>query len=1278
MKPFHPEDSREAMEVRLTALLLGELSETEAAEVRKAVAQDAELATLHDRLRKTIHFVRETAADSKQAATADTKTQRLPETRRKDLLTRFKTAKPVEFSRPRWNFRQWLIPMGAAAMLAVMLMVFSKGRLEQNRYLAFGGGSDESSASPANAITAKKPSGTMTLAHSSVAVQNVNGPVAVSEPAVSVNGNAFQNRFAYARSGSAAPSTPAESASPMGGAAVDSYGMVADANGRDKGIALGIPEAQKPSAPQPLATTASAPPRKPTSMPAPVVRGSIARPAAESSVDFGDGDTSSQITRNSELAEAPTTDGTPTLFDRLGTDSESKPQDSTSRERQTVGKKMELARDKWAGRFQDAIQDGKDNVPLVGDLPVMGRLFSSTSPQAGETKTFSEASKSDVGGLAHMGSFDADLPESGSKRGEAGYAINSDQSALAQNTLGDAAKGNNQWYFRKDGATVGGFYDDNSATDLKNTVAKADEIEKERYVGGDAITTDGTSAYAYNLTVPKNLGEEQLKRVADADQDALTGKASRRAGSSGLSIQSKRVGSYGLSIQPSKKNPNKDSADTQGWRDDDSLTVGQNVSSLPQAQLEVAQNGKASATESAQTATEGVTEYLYANGSTTVSAGAMVVPAHEAMQEMANQPKLPEVINQPPPATLAFNQSGGNGYGGGGGMGGMGGGMGGAGFGGGRGGGGSVGRPAANRASAPSHGVHTAGIVGNVNEAIPADQIVTSGLRKTESQQDRGLQASSDVKLKAGKLAYTGNLDASGKSAKPATIGEAKRELDEMVRFRDVLQTKMTSEKSEAKQKALAQLEGKNVGQIIAPADTEDRPAPRLAPNAPVPQPEMPTRENAFSTFSLNVSDVSFKLAAASLDKGVMPDPSTVRSEEFINAFDYRDPEPAAGAPVAFAWDRARHPFAHNRDLLRFSVKTAALGRQAGCPLNIVLLLDNSGSMERADRVRIIRESLHVLASQLKPEDRLSVVTFSRISRLWVDGVSGIQAAQAVSQVDSLTPEGGTNLEEAMNLAYETALRHYQARGVNRVVLLTDGAANLGNVDPDALKAKVESNRKQGVALDCFGIGWEGYNDDLLENLSRNGDGRYGFINTPEAATTEFASQLAGALHVAASDVKVQVEFNPARVASWRQIGYAKHQLKKEQFRDNTVDAAEIAAQEAGNALYTVEVNPAGEGPLAVVRLRYKVPGTTDYREQEWTVPFTGNAPALEQSGTAMRLAASAGAFAEWLVSSPFSGEVTPDRLLNTLRGVPEVYGADNRPRQLETMIREAKSISGK
>jgi len=453
---------------------------------------------------------------------------------------------------------------------------------------------------------------------------------------------------------------------------------------------------------------------------------------------------------------------------------------------------------------------------------------------------------------------------------------------------------------------------------------------------------------------------------------------------------------------------------------------------------------------------------------------------------------------------------------------------------------------------------------------------------------------------------------------------------------------------------------------------------PKPATTAGIPQPEVFTADNPFSTFSLNVSDVSFKLAAASLEKGALPEPATVRTEEFINAFDYRDPEPMGSAPIAFAWERARYPFAHDRDLVRFSVKTAASGRQPGRPLNLVLLLDNSGSMERADRLRIRQECLRVLASQLQTNDRVSVVAFARTAQLWVDGLPGAQGGELPERVGSLAPQGGTNLEEAMNLAYRTALRHFLADGVNRVVLLTDGAANLGDVEPESLKKKVEANRQQGIALDCFGIGWEGYNDDLLEVLSRNGDGRYGFVNTPEAASSEFAGQLAGALKVAASDVKVQVEFNPRRVTAYRQMGYAKHQLKKEQFRDNTVDAAEIGAAEAGNALYVVQVNPRGEGPLGTVRVRFKVPGTSDYREHEWPVPYDGAAKPLEQSAFPMRLATTAAAFSEWLVSSPYAAEVAPDRLLSYLSGVPESCPADPRPKKLEWMIRQAKSVAGK
>ena len=475
-----------------------------------------------------------------------------------------------------------------------------------------------------------------------------------------------------------------------------------------------------------------------------------------------------------------------------------------------------------------------------------------------------------------------------------------------------------------------------------------------------------------------------------------------------------------------------------------------------------------------------------------------------------------------------------------------------------------------------------------------------------------------------------------------------------------------------------------SLGDLPAPDEEEyedaevDKKAPEIPARPPSsPLPEILTRDQAFSTFSLNVSDVSFKLAAASLERGQMPDPALIRSEEFINAFDYRDPAPSAGAPLSFTWDRARYPFGHNRDLVRFAVQTASRGREPGKPLNLVLLLDNSGSMERADRVHIVREILRVLAVQLEGPDRISVVAFARTPRLWVDGLAGGQPEEFLNRVLTLNPQGGTNLESALRAGYATAQKHFVAQGNNRVILLTDGAANLGNVDPAVLEEQVKAHRQKGIALDGFGIGWEGYNDPLLETLTRGGDGRYGFFNRPAEAAAEFKEQLLGALQVAAANVKVQVQFNPDRVAAYRQVGYVRHQLTKEQFRDDTVDAAEIGAAESGNAVYVIQIQPEGHGPLGMVRVRYQVPFTSSYEELAWTLPYSRRVPTLEQASPALRLAGTAASFAEWLAGSPHASSVSLDQLQAILAGIPEVYAPDPRPQQLAGMIRQARSIVG-
>jgi hypothetical protein len=333
--------------------------------------------------------------------------------------------------------------------------------------------------------------------------------------------------------------------------------------------------------------------------------------------------------------------------------------------------------------------------------------------------------------------------------------------------------------------------------------------------------------------------------------------------------------------------------------------------------------------------------------------------------------------------------------------------------------------------------------------------------------------------------------------------------------------------------------------------------------------------------------------------------------------------------------------------------------------------------MERADRRSVVRAAVKVLAEALRPGDRISAVAFDRTPRLLLDGVKDNFGASLAESVGTLSASGATHLEGGLEMAYEVARKHYLGEAVNRVVLLTDGAANLGEVLPDTLRSTVEEHRKLGIALDCFGIGAEGLNDAMLEALSRNGDGRYGFLNSVRDVEAGFSRKLAGALRVAAADVKVQVVFNPARVDAYRQIGYRRHQLAREDFRDNSVDAAEIGGEESGNALYLISPKAGGRGPIATVRVRFRDPGSGEVRELSWTVAPTGEAQPLREAGASMRLATAAAMFAEWLSGSGYAEAITPRRVLENFQGVPESFPLDEEPVRLREMIERAASIVG-
>ncbi|MDG2123942.1 MAG: von Willebrand factor type A domain-containing protein, partial [Verrucomicrobiales bacterium] len=395
---------------------------------------------------------------------------------------------------------------------------------------------------------------------------------------------------------------------------------------------------------------------------------------------------------------------------------------------------------------------------------------------------------------------------------------------------------------------------------------------------------------------------------------------------------------------------------------------------------------------------------------------------------------------------------------------------------------------------------------------------------------------------------------------------------------------------------------------------------------------ETATAAEAFSTFSLNVSDVSYQLAAAALlEEGTWPEPDKVRVEEFVNAFDYGDPSVTLEEKVGCRTEQVSHPFKQQRNLVRVSMRVAAAGRSAGQPLRLTVLLDKSGSMEREDREAAVAKAMDALASHLTADDVISVIGFARTPRLIADRMSGDRAGELADLVAQAPSEGGTNLEQALAIGREVALRQRLEGGVNRIVLMTDGAANLGDARPDALSEMVVRLRNEGVAFDACGVGADGLNDEILEALTREGDGRYYFLNRVADADEGFVRQLAGALRPAAKNVKVQVEFNPERVRGYRLLGFEKHRLEKEDFRNDTVDAAEMAAEEAGVAVYQTEVIPEGTGDVGKVWVRFQDAVTGEMVERSWRIPYKARAPRLFEAPPAMKLAATAVLFGERL-----------------------------------------------
>jgi Mg-chelatase subunit ChlD/tetratricopeptide (TPR) repeat protein len=430
---------------------------------------------------------------------------------------------------------------------------------------------------------------------------------------------------------------------------------------------------------------------------------------------------------------------------------------------------------------------------------------------------------------------------------------------------------------------------------------------------------------------------------------------------------------------------------------------------------------------------------------------------------------------------------------------------------------------------------------------------------------------------------------------------------------------------------------------------------------------EIPAAQEPFSTFSLNISDASFQLAAAAVEKGERPDPASIKPEQFYNAVDYGDPAPSSLEPVAAAIDQTAHPVIPGRNLVRVAIRTASTGRSAAQPLRLTLLVDQSGSMARADRRAAMNAALAQLATLLTENDQVTVIGFSRTPRLIADALPGNEAAKLPDLINPTASEGGTNLEQALNLSSELALRHKLDGAQNRIVLFTDGAANLGDADPGRLAERVKELRQQGLAFDIAGIGTNDTNDRLLSELARHGNGRYYLVGENTGAS--LAAQLAGAFRPAAENVKVQVKLNPERVGNYKLIGFEKDRLKTEDFHDDSVDAAELAADEAGVAIYQVETLPEGSGEIGEVSVRFRDTASGEMVERAWTIPHGPTTPAFDKAAPQTQLATLALLAAQKLQGGPLADAIRFGDHTETIAKLKQTYANDEKAQRLLTLI---------
>jgi len=380
------------------------------------------------------------------------------------------------------------------------------------------------------------------------------------------------------------------------------------------------------------------------------------------------------------------------------------------------------------------------------------------------------------------------------------------------------------------------------------------------------------------------------------------------------------------------------------------------------------------------------------------------------------------------------------------------------------------------------------------------------------------------------------------------------------------------------------------------------------------------TAQDAKSTFAADVDTGSYTYARRMLRQGQLPTAESVRVEEFINFFRYDYAQPTGGKVLGVTSELVPHPTASGRHLLTIGVQAKTVAKDARRPVRLTFLVDTSGSMRGADRLGLAQRAMRHALLGLGDEDTVAIVTYAGSTRVALAPTPATRRSEIRAAIDDLRSGGGTAMDSGMALAYQQAEASYAEGAENRVIVLSDGDANIGRTGAEDMLKTIRRHAEGGITLTTMGFGTGNYQDARMERLADAGDGAYVYIDGWTEAQRVFGEQLGATLETVGRDVKLQVAFDPARVKGWRQVGYVNRQIADQDFRNDAVDAGEVGSGHQVTALYELDLR-SGSGSVGDVHLRVKPPGP-DRPATEWSAKLTRRASSRPSADTRTSLAA--------------------------------------------------------